>query len=106
MLRGYTQESLAHAAGVSTATIQHYEMGTRRPKTKTLAMIADILDCDYTLDEQGNIILFSAGSATDLPAEQVTREYVRSIVFEELQRIIENDGLKLKVDINTDFDYK
>jgi transcriptional regulator with XRE-family HTH domain len=43
--RGFTQESLAEAAGVSLNTIKNLEHGARQPRPSTLQLIAEALGC-------------------------------------------------------------
>lgn len=44
---GLTQKELADRIGVSTATIQQYELGKRQPKFEQMAAIADALGVTY-----------------------------------------------------------
>lgn len=47
--KGFTQESLAAAAGVKRTTYNRYETGARTPDPLTASKIADVLefDCGY-----------------------------------------------------------
>ena len=42
--KGFTQEQLANAVGVSVMTIRRFEAGTREPRTLMLEKIANALD--------------------------------------------------------------
>ena len=45
-LKGLTQSELADKVGVTTRSIQNYELGTRTPKMDTIAKIAEALEID------------------------------------------------------------
>jgi transcriptional regulator with XRE-family HTH domain len=45
-LKGYTQQGLAEALGVSVAVIGSVERGTRMPKKQLLQDIADVLNIE------------------------------------------------------------
>lgn len=45
-MKGLTQAELADKVGVTTRSIQNYELGTRTPKMDTVAKIAEALEID------------------------------------------------------------
>ena len=45
-MKGLTQAELADKVGVTTRSIQNYELGTRTPKMDTIAKIAEALEID------------------------------------------------------------
>lgn len=55
---GLTQKSLADACGLSTGTIQQYELGKRIPTAENLHKISEILNCGYTFLKNGDINLY------------------------------------------------
>ena len=44
--RGWNQNELAEASGVSLGTIARYEMCANKPSFETICDLADALDCD------------------------------------------------------------
>lgn len=45
-MKGFTQAGLAKEIGVTTRSIQNYELGSRLPRTDTIEKLADVLDID------------------------------------------------------------
>lgn len=45
-MKGLTQAELANKVGVTTRSIQNYELGTRTPKMDTIAKLAEVLEVE------------------------------------------------------------
>ena len=52
--KGYSQENLAHALGITRSTIARYESGEILPNAEQIAKICEELDI-YEYDKQRNI---------------------------------------------------
>ncbi|MDO4620358.1 MAG: helix-turn-helix transcriptional regulator [Lachnospiraceae bacterium] len=79
---GMTQEQLAKATGMTTRTIQNYEMGARRPKNDDIIeKLASAIGCTYEeLMGMGDVYIMDAQEKAGAKAARDMEEIVGEVV--------------------------
>lgn len=90
--KGATQEDVAKALGVSTATIGNYELGIRIPKDDKMWMqLANFFDVsvDYLMDNTPPTIL-QYNSPTNLKKDELIKLIMKSKISDEQLKLLTN----------------
>lgn len=99
--RGWTQEELSLALGISRAALSHYEKNRREPDSDTLTKVADLfkVSLDYLVgrtDNPGMVLDEDVGAFMDrleLSDEEILEKFSltvdgRKLTLDEAQRFI------------------
>lgn len=91
--RGYTQDSLAEALGMSRGVITNIEYGRAEPQTLVIKAICDILhisqtwlmtgngnmDIDFDLEKSARLLSYIYNAAKDLTVEE--QDYILDLIY-------------------------
>lgn len=91
--RGYTQNSLAEALGMSRGVITNIEYGRAEPQTLVIKAICDILhisqtwlmtgngnmDIDFDLEKSARLLSYIYNAAKDLTVEE--QDYILDLIY-------------------------
>lgn len=99
--RGWTQEQLAKALGVSVMTIRNWEAGRHAPKN-ALARVEEVLGIDTDETPQANTPPVTQASDAQLIGELLNRLHDRTARIAELERELALRGGNAVAEVDTE----